>query len=54
MSDKTFKKVKFAEQNIPNNYTVLYPCDEEEEKAQLEILNGYIENILGVKSVNNQ
>jgi len=55
MGDRTFKKVKFAEQNIPNNYTVLYPYDKEKEAAeQLEVLNLYIEQILGVKNVNNR
>ena len=54
MDDKTFKKVKFAEQNMPNNYTVFFPFDNQPEENQLEILSGYLENVLGVKSVNNQ
>ncbi len=54
MRDTTFRKVKFAEQNVPNNYTVLYPFDSETDGGkQLEILNEYLENVLDVKSVNN-
>ena len=51
----TMKKIKFAEQNIPNNYTVFYPfSDEEDKEKQMEILNEYLEGVLGVKSVNNR
>ncbi|MBE6877673.1 MAG: hypothetical protein E7488_00690 [Ruminococcaceae bacterium] len=54
MKDTTFRKVKFAEQNMPNNYTVLYPFDSETDgEKQLEILNSYLEDVLNVKSVNN-
>ncbi|MBQ9845141.1 MAG: hypothetical protein IJO54_03555 [Oscillospiraceae bacterium] len=53
MGDKTFKKVKFAEQNIPNNYTVFYPFDNaDSDEKQMELLNGYLTEVLGVKSVN--
>lgn len=51
----TMKKIKFAEQNIPNNYTLFYPfSDDEDKEKQLETLNAYLEDVLGVKSVNNR
>ena len=51
----TMKKIKFAEQNIPNNYTLFYPFSYDEDKEkQLETLNAYLEDVLGVKSVNNR
>ena len=55
IDEYTMKKIKFAEQNIPNNYTVFYPfSDEEDKEKQMKILNEYLEGVLDVKSVNNR
>lgn len=51
---KVLKKLKFAEQNIPNNYILLYPFDEEDCDNQTELLEAYLENVLDVKNVNKQ
>ena len=53
--ENTLRKIKFAEQNVPNNYTVFYPMDDgEDEFEQYEKLNSYLDDILGVKSVNKK
>ena len=47
--DATFKKIKYIEQNLPNNYTLFYPFDSNlGEKEQLEILDKYLKNVLNV------
>ncbi|MBR2502987.1 MAG: hypothetical protein IKB62_02555 [Oscillospiraceae bacterium] len=52
--EKTMKKVKYAQENLPNNYTVFYPFeDDEDREKQLEKICGYIEDVLDVKNVNN-
>lgn len=52
--ENTLKKIKFAEQNMPNNYTIFYPMDENEDDGSLERLDSYLGDILGVKSVNKK
>ena len=44
--NKTIQKVKLAEQNIPNNYIVLYPFEEEKEKN----FEDYIKDVLNVNN----
>lgn len=44
---KTYKKVKFLDDTVPNNYTLLYPFDNSEnENLQKDKLSGYINEIL--------
>ena len=46
---KTFKKIKYIENNVPNNYNILYPFDQSKtEQEQLEILGKYLKNVLYV------
>lgn len=45
--DKTFKKIKYIEEAVPNNYNILYPFDSEKtEEEQQKILAEYIKNVL--------
>ncbi len=47
--DVTFKKIKYIEENLPNNYTVLYTFDNaKNDQEQLEILGEYLKNVLNV------
>lgn len=53
--ENTLKKIDFVQQNVPNNYIVFYPVETEEEGENPEQqLYSYLENVLGVKSVNNR
>ena len=43
---KTMGKIKLAEQNVPNNYVVFYPFEEEKEKT----LDDYVKDVLNVNN----
>lgn len=44
-----YKKIKHIEENVPNNYTVVYPFDGSKSEAeQQRILSEYIKNVLTV------
>ena len=44
-----YKKLKHIEENIPNNYTVVYPFEgTKTEEEQQKILSEYIKNVLTV------
>ena len=43
---RTMHKIKLAEQNIPNNYIVLYPFEEEKGKN----FEDYIKDVLNVNN----
>ena len=46
---RTFKKIKYVENCVPNNYNILYPFENAEtEQEQLIILNKYLKNVLNV------
>ena len=44
-SEIHLQKIKYIQENIPNNYTVMYPFDNCKDDEQLQILQKYIETI---------
>ena len=48
-SEKTFQKIKYVQENLPNNYTVFYPFNEtDSEEKQIRLLQEYLKDVLGV------
>ena len=49
--EKTFQKIKYIQENLPNNYTVLYPFGEAYgEGQQGELLCRYLNEVLDVNN----
>ena len=43
----TFKKIKYAENNMPNNYNILYPFDDNKTaEEQRVLLDEYLKSVL--------
>ena len=49
--DLTFKKMKYVQENIPNNYIVFYPFDNETNES---LYVNFEEYIKGVFEINNK
>lgn len=44
--EMTFKKIKYVENYLPNNYNILYPFDETKtDEEQCHILNEFIKSV---------
>lgn len=45
--EKTFRKIKYVENCVPNNYCVMYPFDNTKtEDEQIVILSEYLKSVL--------
>lgn len=43
----TFRKIKYAENNMPNNYNIFYPFDDKKtEEEQRILLDEYLKSVL--------
>lgn len=49
--EKSFQKIKYIQENLPNSYTVLYPFSEDEsENQQKDLLCRYLNEVLDVNN----
>ena len=44
-SEIYMQKIKYIQENIPNNYTIMYPFDNCKKEEQIKMLQKYIDDI---------